>query len=204
MNRWRQLSFEGKSAAGVIGVVLLGVGGFVAAKGLAELVEPASNAAAENTVLVKTLTVDRTVVRRVRVVPRAARSGVLGTQVVLRTVTLPVVRKDIVTVAGPSRTVVETRGGKTHTNVVTSERVITRERVVTSERTRTVERLVTTTRVVTQTVPVTTTRVVTQTVPVTQTLRSTETVRVTETSEPVIVTVDHPVTVTVTVPPGKP
>lgn len=52
--------------------------------------------------------------------------------------------------------------------------------------------------------PVTTTRLVTQTVPVTHTLRSTETVRVTETSEPMIVTVDHPVTVTVTVPPGKP
>lgn len=194
MNRWRQLSFEAKSAAALIAVVLLGVGGYLAAAGLARLVEPASDASAEPSVILKTVTADRTVVRRVRVVPRTKPSGVLGTQVELRTVTLPVVRKEVVTVAGPSRTLVETRGGKTRTSVVTSERVVTRERVVTNERTRTVDR------------PVTTTRVVTQSVPVTQTLRSTETVRVTETSEPVTVTVEQPVTVTVTVtlPPGKP
>ena len=190
MNRWRDLSFEAKSAAALVAVVLLGLGGFFAATGLQELVEP-SSAVAEGRI-VQTVTVDRTVVRQVRKVQRSESSGVLRTQVELRTVTLPVVRKDIVTVPGPSRTVVETQGGKTRTSVVTSERVITRERVVTNERTRTVVS------------PVTTTRVVTQTVPVTQTLRSTETVRVTETSEPVLVTVDHPVTVTVTVPPGRP
>ena len=180
MNRWRDLSFEAKSAAALVAVVLLGVGGFFAATGLEELVEPGSDAAEGR--IVQTVTVDRTVVRRVREVRRTESSGVLGTQVELRTVTVP----------GPSRTVVETRSGKTRTNVVTSERVVTRERVVTNQRTRTVVR------------PVTTTRVVTQSVPVTQTLHSTETVRVTETSEPALVTVDHPVTVTVTVTVKKP
>lgn len=140
MNRWRQLSFEAKAAAALIAVVFLCVGGFLAAAGLVELVEPASEASADSTVLVKTVTADRTVVRRVRVIPRTAPSGVLGTQVEFRTVTLPVVRKDVVTVAGPARTVVQPRGGKTRTSVVTSERVITRERVVTNERARSCSR----------------------------------------------------------------
>ena len=179
MNRWRDLSFEAKSAAALVAVVLLGLGGFFAAAGLQELVEPSSDAVERRTV--QTVTVDGT-----------ESSGVLGTQVELRTVTLPVVRKERVTVPGPPRTVVETRSDKARTTVVTSERVVTRERVVTNERTRTVVR------------PVTTTRVVTQSVPVTQTLRSTETVRITETSQPATVVVDRPVTVTVTVTVKKP
>ena len=69
MNRWRQLSFEAKAAAALIAVVFLCVGGFLAAAGLVELVEPASEASADSTVLVKTVTADRTVVRRVRVIP---------------------------------------------------------------------------------------------------------------------------------------
>jgi hypothetical protein len=185
VNRWRELSFEAKSAAALVAVVLLGVGGFVAAAGVVDLVEPNADAAEARTA--RTVTIDRTVVTQLREVQRAESSGVLGKQVELRTVTLPVVRKELVTVPGPPRTVVETRSGETRTSVVTSERVVTLERVVTTERTRTVVR------------PVTTTRVVTESVPLTQTLRSTETVRVTETSQPATVIVDHPVTVTVTV-----
>jgi hypothetical protein len=193
VNRWGQLSFEAKSAVAMLAVVLVGVAGFFAAAGLAGLVEPASVATDERQVVVDTVMVERTVVRRVRVVQRVTEpSGVLAKQAELLTVTLPVVRKSLVTVTGPQRTVIETRDGTTLSRVVTSERVVTRERVVTNQRVQTVVR------------PVTTTRVVTETVPVTQTVRSTDTVRVTETAQPVQVTVDRPVTVTVTVPPKKP
>ena len=193
MNRWHELSFEAKSAFAMLAVVLVGVAGFFAAAGVAGLVEPTSDASDERDVVVETLTVERIVVRRVRVVQRGTEpSGVLGKQVELLTVTMPVVRKNLVTVTGPLRTIVETRGGTTRARVVTSERVVTRERVVTNQRVQTVVR------------PVTTTRVVTESVPVTETVRSTDTVRVTETAQPVLVTVDRPVTVTVTVPPKKP
>jgi hypothetical protein len=196
---WRELSFEAKSAFLVPAVILLAVAGFFAATGLAALVDPAPDA---SDLRVQTLTVERvvtltrggerTVVRRVVVKP----AGVLGTAVERLTVTapgrterkiVPIVRRDLVTVAGQPRTIVETRNGTTRTSVVTSERVVTRERVVTFAQ------------------PVTTTRVVTENVSVTQTLRSTDTVHVTESSPPVTVTVERPltVTVTVTVPPGK-
>ena len=175
----------------MLAAVLVGFAGFLAAAGLEILVEPASGASDEREVLVETVTVERTIVRRVRVVRRVTEpSAVLGTQVELRTVTMPVVRKSLVTVTSPQRTIVETRGVATPARVVTSERVVTRERVVTKLRVETVVR------------PVTTTRVVTEIVPVTQTVRSTETVRVTEAAQPV--TVDRPVTVTVTAPPKKP
>ena len=193
MNRWHELSFEAKSAVAMLAAVLLGVAGFLAAAGLEGLVEPASGASDEREVLVETVTVERTVVNRVRVVRRVTEpSAVLGTQVELRTVTMPVVRKSLVTVTGPQRTIVATRGVATPARVVTSQRVVTRERVVTKQRVQTVVR------------PVTTTRVVTEIVPVTQTVRSTETVRVTETAQAAVVTVDRPVTVTVTAPPKKP
>jgi hypothetical protein len=193
VNRWHELSFEAKSAVALLAAVFIGVAGFLTAAGLAGLVEPASGASDEREVLVETVTVERTVVNRVRVVRRVTEpSAVLGTQVELRTVTMPVVRKSLVTVTGPHRTIIETHGVATPARVVTSERVVTRERVVTTQRVQTVVR------------PVTTTRVVTEIVPVTQTVRSTETVRVTETAQPVLVTVDHPVTVTVTAPRQKP
>ena len=92
MNRWRELSFEAKSAAALVAVVLLSVGGFFAATGIDELVEPGSDAAEGR--IVQTVTVDRTVVRRVREVRRTESSGVLGTQVELRTVTLPGPRRE--------------------------------------------------------------------------------------------------------------
>jgi hypothetical protein len=40
VDRWRDLSFEAKSAAALVAVVLLGVGGFFAATGFQALVEP--------------------------------------------------------------------------------------------------------------------------------------------------------------------
>jgi hypothetical protein len=195
---WRyRLPHEVKLAVGLLAVGGLGVAGFFAAAGFGG--EPSG----ESVVLPETLTIERivtleggerTVVRPVRIVRRVTeRSSVLGTAVELRTITtpgrterqlVPVVRRDLVTVAGRPRTIVETRGGQTRTSVVTRERVVTNE--------RTVERTVV--------VPETTTRVVTTVVPVTQTLRSTDTVVVTETvSEPVTVTDEQPVTVTVTV-----
>jgi hypothetical protein len=66
VNRWRELSFEAKAAAAMLAVVALGVGGFLAAAGLVELVEPASEASAERGVFVETVTVDRTVVTQER------------------------------------------------------------------------------------------------------------------------------------------
>jgi hypothetical protein len=197
---WRELSFEAKSAFLVPVVILLAVAGFFAATRLAALVDPASDA---SNLRVQTLTVERmvTLTRRGErtVVRRVVKPAVvLGTAVERLTVTapgrterkiVPIVRRDLVTVAGQPRTIVETRSGTTRTSVVTSERVVTRERVVTFAQ------------------PVTTTRVVTENVSVTQTLRLTDTVHVTESSPPATVTVERPltvtVTVTVTVPPGK-
>ena len=166
----------------MVAVILVGVAGFFAAAGLTSVTEPAADAShASEVVLVETVTIERAVVKRVRVVRRVTeRSGVRGKRVELVTVTtpprierrlVPVVKKYLVTVPGPRRTIVETRNGKTRTRVVTSERIVTRERVVTNQQVRTVD----------QTVDrlVTTIRVTTENVPVTQTLRSTGTVRVT-------------------------
>ena len=209
----------------MVAVILVGVAGFFAATGLTSVTEPAADASqASEVVLVETVTIERAVVKRVRVVRRVTeRSGVRGKRVELVTVTtparterrlVPVVKKYLVTVPGPRRTIVETRNGKTRTRVVTAERIVTRERVVTNQQVRTVDqtvdRLVTTIRVTTENVPVTQTLRttgtvrVTTTVRLTDTVRSTDTVHVTETSPPVTVTVDLPVTVTVTAPPGKP
>jgi hypothetical protein len=217
---WRGLSYEAKSALAALAVVLVVAAGFFAAAGLTSLESSASDVEAE-AVLVETLTVERvltstgggerTVVRTVRVVPRVTESaGVLGTAVELRTITTPGPR-DLVTVPGAARTIVETRGGVTRTSVVTNERVVTdrrvvtNERVVTDRRVVTNERLVTTDRVVTNdrtitdvrtqqvTVPVTTVRTVTEPVTVTQTVTTTEVS--TETVIP------PPETVTVTCPP---
>ena len=205
----------------MVAVILVGVAGFFAATGLTSVTEPAADASnASEVVLVETVTIERAVVKRVRVVRRVTeRSGVRGKRVELVTVTtparierrlVPVVKKYLVTVPGPRRTIVETRNGKTRTRVVTSERIVTRERVVTNQQVQTVDRLVTTIRVTTENVPVTQTLRstgtvrVTTTVRLTDTVRSTDTVHVTETSAPVTVTVDLPVTVTVTAPPGKP
>jgi hypothetical protein len=216
---WRGLSYEAKSALAALAVVLVVAAGFFAAAGLTSLESSAPDVDAEG-VLVETLTVERvvtstgggrTVVRTVRVVPRATESaGVLGTAVELRTITTPG-RRGLVTVPGAVSTIVETRGGITRTSVVTNERVVTdrrvvtNERVVTDRRVVTNERLVTTDRVVTNdrtitdvrtqqvTVPVTTVRTVTEPVTVTQTVTTTEVS--TETVIP------PPETVTVTCPP---
>jgi hypothetical protein len=108
-----------------------------------------------------------------------------GTRVLVRERVVPVART--VTVAGPTKTVIQAQGARTRTNVVTQQQVVTNDRIVTSER------VVTNERVVTQTVPVT----VPIAVPVTQTVRSTETVQLTQ-------TVTVPVTVTEERPPKRP
>jgi hypothetical protein len=204
---WRGLSYEAKSALAALAVVLVVAAGFFAAAGLTSLESSAPDVDAEG-VLVETLTVERvvtstgggrTVVRTVRVVPRATESaGVLGTAVELRTITTPG-RRGLVTVPGAVSTIVETRGGITRTSVVTNERVVTDRRVVTNERLVTTDRVVTNDRTITDvrtqqvTVPVTTVRTVTEPVTVTQTVTTTEVS--TETVIP------PPETVTVTCPP---
>ena len=59
----------------------------------------------------------------------------MGTAVELLTVTTPG-PESRVTVPGQARTIVETRGGRTRTSVVTNERVVTDRRVVTNDRDR--------------------------------------------------------------------
>ena len=193
---WRGLSYETKAALAVLAGVLVVATGFFAATGVSGLASPASEAGAAETLTVKrvvTLTVggERTVVRTVRVVPRVTKtSSVLGTAVELLTVTTPGPR-DLVTVPGPARTIVETRGGRTRTSVVTNERVVTDRRVVTNERVVTSVRTITNVDTQQVTVPVTTIRTVTvpQTVTATQVLIQT------------VVPPAATVTVTVTCPP---
>jgi hypothetical protein len=194
---WRGLSYEAKAALGVLAGVLVVLAGFFAATGVSGLVSQASESGADGG-LEETLTIERvvtltssgarTVVRTVRVVPRVTEPSDMGTTGELLTVTTPG-HQDRVTVPGPARTIVETRGGRTRTSVVTTERVVIDRRVVTNDRTIT--------NVHTQqvTVPVTTIRTVTDTVPVTQTVTTKEVV--TETVVPPAATV----TVTVTCPP---
>jgi hypothetical protein len=198
---WRGLSYETKAALAVLAGVLVVLTGFFAATGVSGLASPASETGAAETLTVKrvvTLTGggERTVVRTVRVVvPRVTKtSSVLGTAVELRTVTTPG-RRDLVTVPGPARTIVETRGGRTRTSVVTNERVVTDRRVVTNERVVTSVRTITNVDTQQVTVPVTTIRTVTATVPVTQTVTTTQVL--TQTVVPPAATV----TVTVTCPP---
>ena len=113
----------------MVAVILVGVAGFFAATGLTSVTEPAADASnASEVVLVETVTIERAVVKRVRVVRRVTeRSGVRGKRVELVTVTtparierrlVPVVKKYLVTVPGPRRTIVETRNGKTRTRVL--------------------------------------------------------------------------------------
>ena len=107
----------------MVAVILVGVAGFFAATGLTSVTEPAADASnASEVVLVETVTIERAVVKRVRVVRRVTeRSGVRGKRVELVTVTtparierrlVPVVKKYLVTVPGPRRTIVETRTAK--------------------------------------------------------------------------------------------
>jgi hypothetical protein len=198
---WRGRSFETKSGLALLAAVLLSLAGFFAAAALTDESTAASEGEAEG-VLVQTLTVERvvtlaggvrTVVRPARVVRRVirpARDGVTSTRLVTVTVTtreierkvVPIVRRDVVTVAGQARTIVETRQGPTRTSIVRDERVETVVRTVVE--------------------PVTTTQSVTQP-PVTQTIRSTDTVTKTQTTT-LPVTVQVPVTVTVTVTRTRP
>ena len=197
---WQQrVPGEAKLVAAVVGISLLGFGGYAAAGGLstavtATLSEPFS---AQVTTVEKVLTIregGRVVTRPVRVVRTIPGIGStsFATQVLLNTVTtpgstyvvterdvrtVPVVRRVVVTRNGRIRTIVETRPGRTQTSVVTDQRTVTSERVLTNER------VVTRDRVVTDTV----------------TVRSTETIQRTETL-PVIVVVTVPVTVFETVP----
>jgi hypothetical protein len=195
---WRGLSYETKATLAVLAGVLVVVTGFFAATAVSGLASPASEAGAAETLTVKrvvTLTGggERTVVRTVRVVPRATKTlDVLGTAVELLTVTTSGPR-DLVTVPGPARTIVETRGGRTRTSVVTNERVVTDRRVVTNERVVTSVRTITNVDTQQVTVPVTTIRTVT--FPVTQTVTTTQVL--TQTVVPPAATV----TVTVTCPP---
>jgi hypothetical protein len=197
---WRGLSYETKAALAVLAGVLVVVTGFFAATGVSGLASPASETGAAETLTVTrvvTLTGggERTVVRTVRVVPRVPKtSSVLGTAVELLTVTTPGPR-DLVTVPGPARTIVETRGRRTRTTVVTNERVVTDRRVVTNERVVTSVRTITNVNTQQVTVPVTTIRTVTDKVPVTQTVTTTQVL--TQTVVPPAATV----TVTTTCPP---
>jgi len=206
---WRRLSYETKSAALSGAAVIVLAAGLFASLGVTSL-DGAGPAAEVKEPGEETLTVERvftvrgvrTVVKSVRVVPRNTKrsADVLGTAVELRTVTTPGGR-ELVTVPARARTIVETRGGDTRTNVVTNERVVTDRRVVTNERVVTNDRVVTSERTITDvqtvqvTVPVTTVRTVTDTVPVTQTFTTTQVVTETVVSPP------ETVTVTVTCPP---
>ena len=205
---WRRLSYETKSAVLSAAAVVVLAAGLFASLGVTSL-ESGPEAETEEPGA-ETLTVERvftvrgvrTVVKSVRVIPRNAKrsADVLGTAVELRTVTTPGGR-ELVTVPGLARTIVETSGAGTRTNVVTNERVVTNRQVVTNERVVTNDRVVTNERTITDvqtvqvTVPVTTVRTVTDTVPVTQAFTTTQVV--TET----VVTPPDTVTVTVTCPP---
>jgi hypothetical protein len=186
---WRGLSYEAKAALALLAGVLVVLAGFFAATGVSGLASPASDAGTDGAfgetltierVVTLTSSGERTVVRTVRVVD--TEPSVLGRAVELLTVTTPG-PQNRVTVPGQARTVVETRGGRTRTSVVTNVRVVTNDRTITNVRTQQV------------TVPVTTIRTVTDTVPVTQTLTTTQVM--TETVVPPAATV----TVTVTCPP---
>jgi hypothetical protein len=199
---WRGRSFETKSGLAVLAAVLLSLAGFFASAAITDQVSTAASEGEAEGMLVQTMTVEhvvtlagavRTVVRPARVVRRVIRpagDGVTSTRLVTVTVTtreierkvVPIVRRDVVTVAGQARTIVETRQGPTRTSIVRDERVETVVRTVVE--------------------PVTTTQVVTQP-PVTQTFRSTDTVTKT-TTVTLPVTVQVPVTVTVTVTRTKP
>jgi hypothetical protein len=213
-NWWRIRSYETKAGLAVLATLVLGIAGYVAASGLSKLAaEPAATDA--DVVIAQTQTVERlltvthkgetAVVRAVqaRVVRRVVtqRSGPQGTAVEYVTVTTPgrteqrVVRdrvEQVVTLPASVRTIVETRGGRTQTTLVTNERVITTERVVTDRRTVTdVRTQQETVRTVTERVPVTQTLTVTATTTATQLLTQTVT-QPAETLPPVTVTVKCP------------
>lgn len=157
---WRELNFwpwwwhncvpfDTKVVTALVGVCLLGLGGYFAANGLSGTVATPSAQVVE----VRTLTVQQLVATRDEAAVAAE--------------------------AAPPRTVVVTgtERPRTHTVVRTSERVVIDERVVTSE--RVVTRPVTTTKTMTERVPVTQTVQSTQTVHSTQTVPVTTTVLVT-------------------------
>ncbi|HYK07459.1 MAG TPA: hypothetical protein VEW11_06785 [Gaiellaceae bacterium] len=199
---WRRLSFETKSGIVTVGVVLVLAAGFFTSLGITGLESQPSEGADQP--LAETLTVERTftvrgvrtVVRKVRVVPRGTGStNVLGTAVEVRTVTMPG-SGGSVTVPGQVRTIVETREGQARTSVVTNERVVTDRRIVTNQRVVTEQRIVTNDRTITDvrtqevTLPVTIVRTVTDSFPVTQTVTTTQVL--TETVPPATVTVTCP------------
>jgi hypothetical protein len=219
-NWWRTRSYETKAGLGVLATLVLGIAGYVAATGLSKLAaEPAATDA--DVVLAQTETVERlltvtgkgetAVVRAVqaRIVRRVVtqRSGPQGTAVEYVTVTTPgrterrVVRdrdEQVVTLPASVRTIVETRGGRTQTTVVTNQRVLTTERVVTDNRT------VTDVRTQQETVPVTIVRTVTERVPVTQPVTVTATTTATQLLTQTVTQPAEtlpPVTVTVRCPP---
>jgi hypothetical protein len=231
-NWWRTRSYETKAGLGVLATLVLGIAGYVAATGLSKLAaEPAATDA--DVVLAQTETVERlltvtgkgetAVVRAVqaRIVRRVVtqRSGPQGTAVEYVTVTTPgrterrVVRdrgEQVVTLPASVRTIVETRGGRTQTTVVTNQRVLTTERVVTDNRVVTDSRVVTDNRTVTdvrtqqETVPVTIVRTVTERVPVTQPVTVTATTTATQLLTQTVTQPAEtlpPVTVTVRCPP---
>ena len=208
-----------KFGAAAVLVCVLGLGGYIGARGLSSAAAGLSEEDLGVMTVQEVVTIRgpaRVVTERGRVVVKPLRvpgkgSTAYSTEVVRGTVTaaggerIVTLRevaanaaRDIVTVNGQPRTVVETRAGPARVSVVTdrqtvtAERLVTNERVVTNDRVLTNERVLTTERVVTVNgQPVTVNRVVTQTLPVT--IRSTDTVRVTTT---VRTTTTVPTTVT--------
>ena len=199
---WRQrVPGEAKLVAAVVGVSLLGFGGYAAAGGLDTAVAEGSSESLspQVTTVEKVLTIresGRVVTRPVRVVRTIPGEGStsFSTQVLLNTLTtpgrsyvvtqrdvrtVPVIRRVVVTRDGRARTIVETRPGRTQTSVVTDQRTVTNERVLTNER------VVTRDRTVTDIV----------------TIRLTETIQRTETVPVIVVeTVTVPLTVITSLP----
>ncbi len=199
---WRQrVPGEAKLVAAVVGVSLLGFGGYAAAGGLDTAVAEGSSESLspQVTTVEKVLTIresGRVVTRPVRVVRTIPGQGStsFSTQVLLNTLTtpgrsyvvtqrdvrtVPVIRRVVVTQDGRARTIVETRPGRTQTSVVTDQRTVTNERVLTNER------VVTRDRTVTDIV----------------TIRLTETIQRTETVPVIVVeTVTVPLTVITSLP----
>jgi hypothetical protein len=183
-----RVSDEAKASLAFVAVAAVGVGGFLLASGIGQS-SPTWYELSETTVRsVVTLREPGRLAQspvRVRAVTTVRPDGV---RVVTRNVvsTAPVVRREVVTVSRPGRTVVETRAGvvtRTRTEVVPVFRTVTDGRTVMDERVVTVERVVTEVRTATvvERVLVTVVEIRTQTVPL-----------------PVTVTV--PIVVTVTVP----
>jgi hypothetical protein len=178
--RWRSgVSRESKAISALIGLAAVAAGGYLAADTLGG---PSSSTESFETTVEKIVTVrekGKLVRRPARVVRRVfvtTSTAADGTQVITRRVvsTQPVIRREVVTVAGRPRTVVRTRSEvvtRTRTRPVTDLQTVTSQETVTNEELVTVTRPVTTTQTstVVRTVPttVTETESVTVTVPIT-------------------------------------